>query len=67
MLFRDKEYRYCVNCARAAEADADHMLCTKKGIVEKGHVCMSFRYDPLKRTPAQAPKLRASDDMDFSL
>lgn len=67
MLFRDKEYRYCVNCGRAAEADDDHMLCTKKGLVEKGHVCGAFRYDPLKRTPAKAPVLRATDDMDFSL
>ena len=69
MLFNGKEYRFCVNCARAVSASADEMLCTKKGIVQKGSCCAAFRYDPLKREPpaSKAPDFCAFDDADFSL
>ena len=68
MLFKDKEYRFCVNCANAAEADEESMLCRKKGMVPKDGKCRSFRYDPLKRDPAlPQAALRISSDFDFSL
>ena len=69
MLFKKKEYRFCVNCERAAEFDEDHMLCIKKGIVALDGKCRKFTYDPCKRIP---PKAKALDldkyrDEDFSL
>ena len=69
LLFRDKEYRLCMNCARAVSASEDEMLCMKKGIVSKGSCCAAFRYDPLKREPstAKAPDFDAFRDVDFSL
>lgn len=69
MLFKSKEYRLCLNCALAAEADEDQMLCRKKGLVAKDHHCMAFRYDPLKRDPARPKKnpVLPGSDSDFSL
>jgi|GEM_PF-2008730 len=69
MLFKESEYRYCVNCANAAEMDADHMICKKKGIVSKEKRCLSFSYDPLKRDPALPAKAAFSkwSSSDFSL
>jgi len=69
MLFKDMEYRYCVNCALAADCGEDSMICSKKGVVRKDSKCASFSYDPLKRDPARphpGGPLRGHDG-DFSL
>ena len=53
--------RLCRCCEFAhALQDEDAMLCEKKGIVNAGYHCRSFRYDPLKRDPGArraAPQL----------
>ena len=69
MLFNATEYRCCINCSHAAEFDEDHMVCKKKGIVDKAKKCRHFLYDPLKRDPAKPRSLSAltSSDHDFSL
>lgn len=69
MLFKSSEYRYCVNCAHAAELDEEHMICKKKGTVSKDKRCLSFSYDPLKRDPALPQKVQFSKwkSSDFSL
>ena len=68
MLFKKKEYRFCVNCERAAEFDEDHMLCIKKGIVGKEKCCFRFRYDPIKRMPPSASRRKPEyEAADFSL
>ena len=67
MLFDDKEFRLCLNCARAAELDEDRMLCRKKGPVRKEFCCAAFRYDPLKRDPARPRVFSRDDSADFSL
>ena len=68
MLFRKEEFRCCANCACAAEADEDRMLCRKKGVGPKEGRCGGFRYDPLKREPARPlPRKTAPEDADFSL
>lgn len=48
----DKMCRWCesAHCLQ----DEDTMLCDKKGIVQADYVCRNFRYDPLKRIPAQS-------------
>lgn len=53
MLFRKKIDPYCAYCARAGRVDEERMVCQKKGIVDAGGHCPSFRYDPLKRTPSR--------------
>ena len=70
MLFNAKEYRFCVFCRHAVEADSETMLCPKKGIVKKERHCPAFRYDPLKRIPASQPSppdFRQFRQEDFTL
>ena len=60
MLFgkKNKEEEYvkcCALCEYAAEADAEHMLCKKKGQVDKNSVCRKFTYDITKRIPKRRP------------
>jgi len=69
VLFKEKEYRLCMNCSRAVSAGEDEMLCTRKGIVSKGSCCGAFQYDPLKREPLRAkrPDFSELQDRDFTL
>ena len=69
MLFNDTEYRFCVNCALAADAGDDSMICKKKGVVPKDGKCNAFSYDPLKRDPGRPRSLSSlrGKDGDFSL
>ena len=68
MLFDEKEYRFCVNCAQAAELDKDTMLCKRKGPVRKDGCCRRFCYDPLRREPSpRRETLLPTDRLDFSL
>ncbi len=48
----DKIEKYCKYCEKAsALSNEDTMLCDKHGVVDAGHSCRHFRYDPLKRSP----------------
>ena len=69
MLFQKKHPPQCAYCKHAAPAEADHLICRRKGPVSPEAHCRSFRYDPLKRVPKAARALDFSkyDDMDFSL
>ena len=51
MLFRKKIARQCVYCKYAAKANAQQMVCVKKGLVPATGACGRFCYDPLKRAP----------------
>ncbi len=54
--------RLCKFCEHAtALKDPDEMLCKKRGVVNAGYHCHSFRYDPLKRDPGTSPKLIVPD------
>ncbi len=51
---QDKIEKYCKYCEKAcALTNEDTMLCAKHGVVDAGHSCRSFRYDPLKRAPSR--------------
>lgn len=51
----DKIEKYCKYCEKAsALSNEDTMLCDKHGVVDAGHSCRHFRYDPLKRSPKKA-------------
>ena len=53
----DKIEKYCKYCEKAsALSSPDIMLCDKHGVVDAGHVCRAFRYDPLKRAPKKAER-----------
>ena len=56
----------CAMCERAAvlESDGEHVLCRRKGIVEKDFVCSRFSFDPLKFDPGTKAKLPAADAPD---
>ena len=61
MKKQEKE-KNCAHCVRAQQlADGETMLCEKHGVVSGGHCCRKFKYDPLKRVPAPAPKLELAD------
>lgn len=56
--------RACAYCEEAAPLyDCDHMLCSRKGVVDAGYVCRHFSYDPLKRIPA--PRRRVDEEFEF--
>jgi len=69
LLFQKKEFRFCINCAHAAELDEDTMLCKVKGTTQKASSCARFCYDPLKREPPRprSAELLTGTDADFSL
>ena len=57
MLFRKKIARQCVYCKYAAKANAQQMVCVKKGLVPATGACGRFCYDPLKRVPPRPAPL----------
>jgi len=66
-LFSQNKAR-CETCTHCAfSASADRLLCEKKGLVERGGKCRSYRYDPFKRVPERAPELPKYTKEDFSL
>ena len=69
MLFRKKIERSCSYCAHGVKLDEEQVLCIKKGVMEAGDSCSSFRYDPLKRVPPRpiTPDFSRLKEEDFSL
>ncbi len=59
----------CEYCEKGyLSADGKNVLCTKKGVVEKGFSCFSFTYDPILRKPKpSAPVMPQYDPEDFKL
>ncbi len=50
---KNEEFRSCRFCERSTEVmDEDNVLCEKKGIVARDHVCGGFRLDLLKLNPS---------------
>lgn len=67
-LFRQDIEPRCIYCARASVLEGETLLCRKKGVVNAGASCRSFRYDPTRRTPPRPAAIRgAFTDDDFSL
>lgn len=56
---------YCIHGRPSPNSDS--ILCEKKGIVDRDDKCRSYKYDPLRRVPRQAPKLPENDASDFEL
>lgn len=49
--------KICCNCEYASLMhDRDYVLCRRKGVVQAGHKCRKFIYDPLKRMPHMTPQ-----------
>ena len=61
--------KVCAMCERAAilGSDEEHVLCAKKGIVDRDFVCSRFSFDPLKFEPdakVRLPKADSGEDAD---
>ena len=67
-LFRkDIEPRFAY-CEKGTQFSETEVACVKRGIVDAGHHCAAFRYDPLKRVPPRPVKLEQKHKQeDFSL
>lgn len=68
-LFQKKIDPRCAYCARGHSLSEEQVLCPKKGVMEAGSHCRSFKYDPLKRTPPRPAALAGASlkDEDFQL
>ena len=69
MLFRKKIEPRCAYCAKGSQINDDEVACVKRGIVQAGYHCRSFRYDPLRRVPPRPIKLETDKlkQEDFEL
>lgn len=69
MLFRKKIEPRCAYCAKGSQINDDEVACVKRGIVQAGYHCRSFRYDPLRRVPPRPIKLETEKlkQEDFEL
>lgn len=60
MIYRECENPICFFCAYSTPlAATDDMVCNKCGIVKQDNTCKKFRYDPQKKIPKRAPKLKS--------
>jgi hypothetical protein len=68
-MFSEENPRICELCeyASAIAGDGVHMLCSKKGVMEKEKGCRKFRYDPLKRVPHRTVLNTDFSAADFSI
>lgn len=58
----------CAYCKHGTPApDNEHVLCVKKGVLDKNFSCKKFSYDPLKRVPEKLPELGTYTAEDFKL
>lgn len=68
-MFSSENPKVCRLCeyAVAIEGDEIHMLCHKKGVVDKDGGCRKFLYDPLKRIPHRITLNTDFTAEDFSI
>ena len=68
-LFQKKIEPRCTYCAHGRALGDHQVVCPKKGVMDPGSHCRSFRYDPLKRVPPRPIKPAGSDlpDEEFQL
>jgi hypothetical protein len=68
-MFSEDNPKICALCEYAAVIAGDdmHVLCSKKGIMEKERGCRKFLYDPLKRIPHRVTLNTDFSAADFSI
>lgn len=68
-LCRKDIEKYCAFCIYSiTELTDTETLCKKKGAVSKIDTCSKFKYNPLKRKPAQRVRIRKNynkEDLTF--
>jgi len=58
----------CELCEMASPiTETEYMLCSKRGAVDKSHVCKRFTFDPLKLTPRPRPKIYTPEPEQMTL
>ena len=55
-LFEKSIEPRCAYCAHGRPLDQEQIVCPRKGVMDPGSHCRSFRYDPLKRVPPRPAK-----------
>ncbi len=61
-----REERRCELCEAAMDiADERHVLCEKKGVVKREHVCRKFSLDLLKLDPTPVKLPGFEESVDF--
>ena len=55
-LFEKSIEPRCAYCAHGRSLDQEQIVCPRKGVMDPGSHCRSFRYDPLKRVPPRPAK-----------
>ena len=67
-FFNKKENRRCSCCVHGLVSDyIDFIFCKKKGIMDKTDCCRHFKYDVLKRIPADNSPKKDFKKEDFSI
>ena len=68
-LFEKSIEPRCAYCAHGRPLDQEQIVCPRKGVMDPGSHCRSFRYDPLKRVPPRPAALDTEklNEADFSL
>lgn len=69
MLFSKNTEKACRYCIHSIILDEELVSCPKKGIKKQCDKCISFVYDPCKRTPAKpkATDFSKYEEYDYSL
>ena len=68
-ILRKKIDPRCAYCARGVPlAKQGEIGCVRRGVMDAGDFCRSFRYDPMKRVPPKPVRLRGDyTDADFKI
>ena len=69
MLFSDEIEPCCAYCSRGINLGREEVLCKKRGVMMATDYCSSYRYEPTRRVPRVAPRLKVTElsKEDFSL
>lgn len=61
--------KMCKHCTFAIDIDDETCLCKHKSVVTYDYKCSKYKYDPLRRVPAQKPDFNPStySHEDFKL
>ncbi len=67
-FWNKKLQKCCAYCAHGRDCPGStDTLCIKRGLVAADHLCHSYIYDPLRRTPQPRKQLEKFSAKDFEI
>ena len=67
MAKKEKREKRCELCELACDiGQEDCVLCQKKGVVRRDHLCRRFTEDWFKQRPTPQPQVQMDPDTDFN-